>query len=660
MQSTSLNRWRVLRAQLGGAPRAAAAALAVIAVLPWSAAAAPPRAPRIASYRIDAAYDGAAHTITGRETLTWRNTTKESAADLYFHLYLNAFANSRSSFVRELGEAWVEWLQLHPHGWGYITVQAIHIGGADVTAGMQFAHPDDDNIDDRTVFRLPLQRPVPPGGALEVDIDFVAKLPKVTARAGYAGPFALVAQWFPKLGVYQDGAWNCHQYHLTTEFFADFGVYDVTLTVPRAGVVGASGTLRDEHDNGDGTKTVHYIAEDVHDFAWTIDPRFRVIEQPVDGTTIRLLLQPNHLHQAARHLQAAQAAITWYRERIGEYPYAQLTVVDPGPGGGRAGGMEYPTLITVGTAWWMPRGVRLPEFITVHEFGHQYWYGMVASNEFEEAWLDEGVNSYVEGRVMDAVYGPASYLDFCGLRAGSVPLRRLQYLTAAQHDPMVRRAWEFLDRTSYSAISYAKTALVLDTLNGYLGDEMLRGALAAYFQRWRFRHPRGNDFFTSISDSAGQDLSWYFDQVVAGTGRLDYAVTRVSAEEAEGFAGYPLSDGKVGEEVSAQKAPEQRFRNEVVVERLGSVRMPVEVQIRFDDGTAGAEHWDGRDRWKRFEYTGTQRVEWAVVDPEGTMPLDANRLNNSRMREAGTRGIARIAGRWGFWFQNLIYLLTGL
>jgi len=619
-----------------------------------------PLSPRIANYRIEATYDAGAHTVTGHETLTWHNPTRDAAPDLCFHLYLNAFANSDSSFVRELGETWVDWLQLHPHGWGYTFVKAIRIGGVDITSRMQFAHPDDDNTDDRTVFRLPLDVPVRPGGTLDVDIEFVTQLPSVLARSGYAGPFAFVGQWFPKIGVYEDGHWNCHQYHLTTEFFADFGVYDVTLTVPRDGVVGATGVLQASHDNNDGTKTLHFVAADVHDFAWSIDPRFRTIDDSVDGTAIHLLVQPGHVDQADRYLQAARAAIQRDRDWFGAYPYPQLTIVDPGPGGSGAMGMEYPTLITVGTAWWMPRGVRFPELMTVHELGHQYWYGMVANNEFEEAWLDEGINSYVEGRIMDTIYGPGSYLDWFGLRVDSVTLQRLRYLMAAQHDPMVRRAWQFLDRSSYSAVTYSKTALVLDTLDKYLGDDALRHALAAYFQRWRFRHPHGTDFLAAVNESVGQDLGWYFRQVIPTAQVLDYAVTRVNAAEVHGSAGYAFAHGHMEEGTPAPESGERRYRSEVVVERLGAVRMPVDVQIVFDDGTVSNEHWDGRSRWKRFEYTGPQRVEWAVVDPQHTMPLDINYLNNSRMRESGTRGIVRIASRWGFWFQNLVYFLTGL
>lgn len=632
----------------------------LLAVLPPSTVqAAEPLSPRIANYTITATYDETKHTVVGHETLRWRNTTKESAPDLYFHLYLNAFANNRSSFVRATGNEWEQWLRRHPNGWGYIVVNAMRIGGTDVTARLQFVHPDDDNTEDRTVARVMLGTPVPAGGTIDVDIDFVAQLPKVVARSGYAGPFAFVGQWFPKLGVYEDGAWNCHQYHLTTEFFADFGVYDVTLIVPQQSIVGATGVLRDQQDKGDGTKALHFVAEDVHDFAWTIDPRFHVFEEDIEGTHVRLLMQPGHVLQVARHLQALRGAMQRYRQWIGPYPYPQLTVVDPGPGGMGAGGMEYPMLISVGTAWWMPAGLRVPEFITVHEFGHQYWYGMVASNEFEEAWLDEGVNSYVEGRIMDDLYGPASYVQLSGLRAGSLVEQRLRYITEAQHDPMVRSAWEFLDRSSYSAVTYSKTALVLRTLDGYLGDDRLRDALAAYFARWRFRHPRGRDLLEAITTVAGQDLSWYFQQVVDGTGVLDYAVTEVDAEDAFEFAGHHLG-APIGELVAPQQPEPPQYRSEVVVERLGEVRMPVEVLVVFEDGGAATEHWDGRDRWKRFEYTGPQRVEWAAIDPKGTMPLDINQLNNSRMRESGNRGVLRVAGRWGFWFQNLVYFLSAL
>ena len=618
-----------------------------------------PLSPRIANYEIDARLDAGQHRVSAREVLTWRNTADEPVGDLYFHLYLNAFANTRSSFMREMGERVRDWMRDKPDGWGYLGIAALHVDGDDRTEAIEYVHPDDDNADDRTVARVPLPAPIAPGASVRVEIDFTAQLPKVLARSGYAGPFVFVAQWFPKIGVFEHGAWNCHQYHFTSEFYADFGVYDVRLTVPREVVVGATGTVVEERDNRDGSQTLRYHAEDVHDFAWTVDPRFVEVRDRFDSVAIRVLMQPLHRLQALRYLDAAKAALRRYRDWIGPYPYPQLTIVDPGPGGYGAGGMEYPTLITVGTAWWMPEKARLPEEVTVHEFGHQYWYGMVANNEFESAWLDEGLNSYVEWLIMDEAYPlPGSYADLFGLKFDGLARNRLSYLLATQHDPLVRPAWEFLDRRSYASISYAKTALMLATLERSVGRERLLAALRAYFARWRFGHPTGRDFLAAVSESIGEDLSWYFDQTVAGTGVLDYAVTRVSVDDAIGFAGVPIPTSAVAEATPVSK--ERLHRNEVIVERLGAVRMPVDVAVVFEDGTETFEWWDGQDRWRRFEYTGPQRVDHAVVDPHNKLPLDVDILNNSRMRDEASRGIVRLAGRWGFWFQNLLHLLAGL
>jgi len=630
--------------------------IAGILLVPLPSAGATPLSPRAANYRIEARYDPTTHTVTGHEVLEWRNTTSQAALDLCFHLYLNAFANSRSSFMREAGAAGAEWAVRYPHGWGYVNVRSLRVDGLDHSDRMRFVHPDDDNVEDRTVVRVPLNTPVAPGASTAVEVDFVARLPRVLSRTGYAGPFALVAQWFPKIGVYEDGHWNCHQYHVTTEFFADFGVYDVTLTVPRDSVVGATGVLRDVREDT-ATKTLHFVAEDVHDFAWAVDPRFEVIERTADGVQLRLLLQPHHRAQAARYLRAAQYALKRYQQDIGAYPYPQLTIVDPSWGGRTAAGMEYPTLMTVGTMRWLPKGLRVPEAVTVHEFGHQYWYGMVANNEFEEAWLDEGINTYLAGRIMERRYGRGSYFNIFGLRANRAAFNRLRYVLARPHDPMTRPPWLMRDRASYAAISYAKMALALDTLAVLVGEDAVHRGLAEYFGRWRFRHPHGEDFVATMQESVGQDLRWFFDQVIAATTSLDYAVTEVRADVLAGTSGFaPTAHGLDGEVTTA--APQERqYHNKVIVERVGAMVMPVEIQITFDDGSVTTEHWDGRERWRRFEYTGRQRVEWAVVE---ALPLDVNRLNNSRMRAAGTRGLVRLAGRWGFWFQNLMGLLTGL
>lgn len=620
------------------------------------AAAGRPLSPRVVSYRIDARLDPEARTVTGHQVLRWRNAGRQPATELRFHLYLNAFESNRTTLMDALPEAVERWAARFPGEWGGIDITAVRVGEQDVTDQLTFVQPDDGNVNDRTVAALPLAVPVRPQSSIEVEFDFVARLPRLFMRAGHAAPFFVAAQWFPKIGVFDDGGWNCHQYHASTEFFADFGVYEVSLTVPAAYVVGHTGVVTDERDNGDGTRTVHVRAEDVHDFAWVADPRFRVMYERVGDVQVRLLLQPNHVGQAARYLGGLRAAIERYRDWFGDYPYPLLTAVDPGPGGAAGGGMEYPMLITLGTTWWMPSGLRLPEVLAVHEFGHQYWYGMVANNEFEAAWLDEGINSYVEGQIMEETYGSdASYLDVLGLRLNHLARARWIYLGAAVHDPIARPAYAMLDRDSYRSVTYAKTALVLRMLDSFLGNGRLRKALRAYFQEWRFRHPDGADWRAAVEAAAGEPLGWFFEQTLDGTGGLDYAVARLDVRPIP-----PPAGRHVTEPDAAASPPAPHYEIEVVVERRGEVHMPVEIVVAFDDGSEMREPWDGRERWYRLHMTSTQPAAYAVVDPEGKLALDLNRLNNSRMREPGTRGIARLAGRWGLWLQGALHAISGL
>jgi aminopeptidase N len=170
-------------------------------------------------------------------------------------------------------------------------------------------------------------------------------------------------------------------------------VYDVQITLPGEFVVGATGIEIDVADNGDGTKTHRYRAEDVHDFAWTASPEFLVFTDRVQDVEIRALVQPDHAEQGQRHLEAAKVAVAYFQDHYGDYPYPNLTVVDPRRGARGSGGMEYPTLITAGTYYRLPTGVRALEGVIVHEFAHNFWYHLLASNEFEEPWLDEGITT---------------------------------------------------------------------------------------------------------------------------------------------------------------------------------------------------------------------------------------------------------------------------
>jgi hypothetical protein len=320
-------------------------------------------------------------------------------------------------------------------------------------------------------------------------------------------------------------------------------------------------------------------------------------------------------------------------------------------------GMEYPMLITAGTAWWVPSGLRLPEMVVVHELGHQYWYGLVASDEVASPWLDEGLNSYVEGVVMDETYGAgSSYVDLLGLHFDATAFSRLRYLRSPSLDPITTAAHLFAGPRSYASIAYAKTALVLRTIERSAGREKLLGAIGEYYRTWRYRHPHADDLVSALAAVAGEPKSDFLRRVTAGTDALDYAVSRLDVRELAPLAGRNLEGAGTGGQGDGPAG--KTYRADVIVERRGELPAPVDVVIGFDDGSETRETWDGQSRWRRFEITGTAEAVFAAVDPLRKLPLDLNRLNDSRMRSPGTRGVVRLAGRWGLWMQGLLHLLT--
>ncbi|RMF57689.1 MAG: M1 family peptidase, partial [Calditrichaeota bacterium] len=459
----------------------------------------PPMSPRIANYEINVRLIPEDRRLEGQQILTWKNTSDDEISELQFHLYLNAFRNSKSTFMIESGGVH-RGFQLSEEGWGYIELNEIFllpepnsdlthpmlprllaeetIKGEDLLPTMEYIHPDNpEHIHDKTVIRLQLPRSLAPGEAISLFFDFTAKLPEPPfARTGAKEEYFFVGQWFPKIGVYTDTGWNCHQFHRNSEFFADYGVYNVWITVPAENILGATGLpVSDPIINDDGTATHFYHAEDVHDFAWTTSPEYVEFTGKVQDVDIRVLMQPDHKDQGPRHIAAAKVAISHFQDWYGDYPFPNLTVVDPRRGAKGSGGMEYPTLITAGTIYGIPEGIRPVEMVIIHEFGHNYWYHLLASNEFEESWMDEGINTYTEIQIMNDAYGPVGDMfDFLGIRLNDLQLNRMQYLSGPDYDPVLKKAWEFYSSRSYGINSYARPGITLTTLQNYLGwDKML-------------------------------------------------------------------------------------------------------------------------------------------------------------------------------------------
>lgn len=675
----------------------AIAVLTLVGAAQWLAerpARASALSPRNANYTISVSLDPETKLLEGRQVVLWRNIQDAATGELRFHLYWNAWRNDQSTWLREdryrgrsdRGE------EVEAGDWSYCEVDSIRLldaaggAGTDLMPTMQFVAPDDGNQADRTVFKVDLPEPVEPGESVEVELVWRAKVPRTFARTGFRGDYFFLAQWFPKLGVFENGRWNANQFHAATEFYSDYGVYDVEMTVPEGWVLGATGREVDRRQNGNGTVTHRYQQDDVHGFTWTTSPDYvefedRFEEPGLPGVALRLLMQPEHLGQKDRHFEATKAALRLYGDWFGAYPYDHVTIVDPAYGSG-AGGMEYPTLFTAGTRLFNPFGGGRPEGVTIHEMGHQFWYGVVGNNEFDYAWIDEGLNSFSDARVYDQAYGDSRWTQryfappgieqrrgfFVKLFGDILKPRAIdgngfsRYREMAVSDVQTRPTRLYHPKTA-SGISYSKSAIWLHTLERSLGWETLRRILSTFYERWQFRHPTDEDFFAIASEVAGQDLEWFFDEVVREAHTFDYGVQSVSSVEIAP-RGYFERDGSLeleqpSSETADAETGAQRYESQVVVRRYGSGVFPVTIRATFEDGTEAYREWDGRYRWKRFDFETSSRLVSATVDPERILLLDLNYTNNSRALESGSRWPAfKWAGKWMIWLQDLMHTMA--
>lgn len=627
-----------------------------------------PLSDRLVRYQMEVELDPEDRTIDGKQRITWRNPDKVPINELQFHLYLNAFRDEQTTFMKESGGSHRGFSPDDEDPWGGIDINRMQIVSsgltditplgeegsvADLTDKISFIQPDDDNAEDMTVISVPLPQPLEPGQLITLDVDFTSRMPEIFARTGWERKandslFFMVAQWFPKLGVYEipgqryvpedapTGKWSTHQFHANSEFYADFGTYDVKITTPEHYRIGATGVLTEDVTVA-GKRTVTYRAEDVHDFAWTGSGDFLAFEDEWQHVKLRLLLQPEHAGQAERHFNAAKTGLEYFEKWLGPYPYTTLTLVD---GVGGSNGMEYPTLITCGTAYMLPEWVRVLELVTIHEFGHQYFYGLLASNEAEEAWLDEGLNSYIEMRIMDEAYGEGAVMDMAWVKVNDGDAQRLGYIAnRPERGPIFNKSWEYEFSSDYGKATYSKPATVMKTLENYLGWEVMEEVLQTYYREWRFRHPTTRDFIEVVERVSGQRLEWFFDQFVYGTAVVDYAVEEITV--------VPSEDGEM-------------VTNQVHLSRLSDGVFPQEIKIVFDNGIVESITWDGEAKEKTLTFERPVAIEEVHLDPENKIWVDTNQFNN-RKRTTPEKKFARLQlMNFTIWLQQLFNIAGAL
>ncbi len=671
-------------------------------------------------YEIWVELDAAGKMLLGKEEIVWTNPTKDAVPDMLLHLYWNAFKNEDSAFLREARAETLFSRGDSPEDgeWGWVDVTDIRLAdGSDLKPSLAFVTPDGPETEgDQTVARVLFPAPVQPGESVHLRIEFRSKVPRTVARSGYYRNSFFIGQWFPKPGVYEEGkGWNCHAYHQNSEFFADFADFVVHITVPRGFVVGSSGKASETRvDESSGTTTATYRQAMVHDFAWTADPRYLKIERDfvadrevtpkeyedaaallglsvdevrLPNVKMILLIEPEHKGQIERHFRALRAALKYYGLWYGPYPYETVTMVDP-PFRTGSGGMEYPTLFTAGTNVLASRNVLSPEGVIVHEFGHGYWYGLAANNEFEAAWLDEGFNTYSTGQVLAAAYGAGAM----GFNVKGWPVdwllripktfdfetNRVAAINTVEFDPVTAWSWKFYNGGSYGANVYMRAATLLSTLERLLGEPAWPRIMRTYHMRYRFKHPTKADFIGVVNEIAGKDMTWFFDELLDGTLPFDYGVARLSSVKVPGHlrgvydtAGTreEWTDKKIEESETAAAAapeggagaPETLYRTTVVLRRYGEARLgggvPIKALVRFKDGTTETRTWDGQARWTRLELIKPVEAESVQIDPEGVWLIDENLANNSRGIDGTRRNVGKLMSQLLFTIQCLLHFV---
>ncbi len=514
-----------------------------------------------ADHDIEVSLDDERHELHAFQTITYTNNSPDTLLELWFHLWPNAYQRGTAldHQMRESGDVSLFYSKAEDRGG--IDSLDFRVHGVSVKTRPHSKHSD--------ILLVQLSAPLPPQTSIQITTPFRVDIPKgIFSRLGHLGQAYQITQWFPKPAVYDHKGWHPMPYLGQGEFYSEFGTYDVQLTVPKNYVVGATGDLvngeaeitwlsekakktaaietfdfsdLDYPKSDNETKTLHFHQENVHDFAWFADKRYHVlkgeVELPVSKrkVTTWAMFTNNEADLWKNSIEYLNDATLFYSEKVREYPYNHVTAVDGVLSEG--GGMEYPNITIIGESG----SAKELETTIMHEVGHNWFYGMLASNERTHPWMDEGMNSFIEARYMRNKYPNLKMRDsFLRGKLGHAALRilgiydlehhevnRLTYRLSARENsdqPMELPSTEF-STMNYGTIVYQKSAAVLGYLQAYLGEEKMDSIMHRYFRSWRYKHPYPEDFRQVAMAVANDSLSWFFDGLVGSNSKLNYAIT---------------------------------------------------------------------------------------------------------------------------------------
>jgi hypothetical protein len=542
--------------------------------------------------RINVRLDDVNHMLYGFEELNYTNNSPDTLNSIYLHLWPNAFKNDLTAYEHQQ--------DLNRNTSFYYSKKADkgYIDSLDFTVnGLSVEHYSAEQTPDIT--RIDLPRPLLPGQMIKLSTPFKVKLPIVFSRLGHTGQAYYISQWFPKPAVYDKGGWHPLPYLDLGEYYSEYGSYDVAITLPENYVLMATGNCQDQSENdwldslaklpvptgkfnlsafpasSGQLKTVHFHEDNVHDFAWFADKRWVVrkdtVQSPGTGdiVTAWAAFWPSYSatwEQATQHLKST---VKYYGTWVGPYPYKTIKAV---LGNMRAGGgMEYPTITVIDKSANI--GFRT---VLVHEAGHNWFYGILGSNERDNAWMDEGLNTFFEKKTNAALGKEAGLANILGKLNEDL----FYYELAATHNdqPITTTSADF-SKLNYGIDVYYKTALMLKWLEQYMGEEQFLKGIHHYYDSWHHKHPQPNDFRACMQQYSDKPIDWYFDGALHTTAKIDYLIKKAK-----------VNDGQTT----------------VTVKNNSSLKAPVLVEALIDDSVVDK-------KWTE-PFTGTTTLNFPVAN----------------------------------------------
>jgi hypothetical protein len=516
---------------------------------------------------IEVKLDDSEHFLHAYEKIEYINNSPDELNKLVIHVWPNAYRDNFSEMANQLDEdGAIDFHFAEAKDRGYIDSMNFTFNGQAILYTYYEGNRD--------VLEFKLRESLKPGDTMIIETPFRVKIPQgIYSRLGHIGESYQITQWFPKPAVYDRSGWHPLPYLSQGEFYSEYGSYDVKITLPENYVVGATGDLVDgeeelaflekkaketaqmiedksvprnkmgypivkEVESSTEWKTLHYHQENVHDFAWFADKRYHVlkgeVELPHSGrkVTTWAMFTNNEFDLWVKSIEYLNDATYYYSLWTGDYPYNQVTAVDGSISAG--GGMEYPNVTVIGESY-SHFGL---EQVIVHEVGHNWFYGILGSNERVNAWMDEGLNTFMENRYTETKYPdskmeigvPPNLLRMVGLEDfGPRGIYDVGYIYNARrnYDQPIQTMSEDFTPTNYGAIVYGKTGIGFDYLLAYLGDTLYDNCMHAYFDQWKFKHPQPADIRQVFEEVSGKDLSWLFEEYIQTTEKMNYAVSGI-------------------------------------------------------------------------------------------------------------------------------------